>query len=501
MQEKEKDRVILRFVDRVRLRLNRDCLWKYFLISAVAGLGVWTLINSVALIRPIYGAVLYGAVACGIILLAGMICAVIKFPDRKRAALAADSKGLKERVTTALELMGDDDIFSKIQKDDTIKAIRLFDIKKNFPFILRGKWLIGICVCIIAVAFTGLCDSAAKQEAIRRHHIKELAETKKEELEEKLEDLLEENKLTEAQKEEMKELLEQALKELKNAQSEAGIEKAEERLLTKLEQQLDKSYEEQAQAIDNLSQSLKQLEQAALSKEETEELLKELAELAEQLDDEKLAELAEQLKNEFDAGEISAGSINQTASQLAKLSGNAQAMLSNNGQQSGNSGQNQGNNSGQGEGGTGSEGSGEGSGSGSGGSGEGSGSGSGGSSTGGSSSSGSGGSGTGGSGQGGTGWNTGSNTGAEREANLSGERVMISDKLASDNSNITGKPSGDGESQQTQSGPTVTWSGIEVEYGQVIAEYTNQAYAGLEKSNIPDSMKDIVKDYFTELNK
>ena len=79
--------------------------------------------------------------------------------------------------------------------------------------------------------------------------------------------------------------------------------------------------------------------------------------------------------------------------------------------------------------------------------------------------------------------------------------MMISDKLASDNSNITGKPSGDGESQQTQSGPTVTWSGIEVEYGQVIAEYTNQAYAGLEKSNIPDSMKDIVKDYFTELNK
>jgi len=47
----------------------------------------------------------------------------------------------------------------------------------------------------------------------------------------------------------------------------------------------------------------------------------------------------------------------------------------------------------------------------------------------------------------------------------------------------------------------MTWSGVEVEYGQVIAEYTNQAYAGLDKSDIPDSMKDIVKDYFSELNK
>ena len=46
----------------------------------------------------------------------------------------------------------------------------------------------------------------------------------------------------------------------------------------------------------------------------------------------------------------------------------------------------------------------------------------------------------------------------------------------------------------------MTWEGIEIPYEQVIAEYTNQAYENLSGSNIPDSMKDIVKDYFSELN-
>lgn len=495
MQQKEKDRVIINFIKKVKGRLQIISMWKYMLISVVIGLSAWTLVNVTALIWPIYAAVYYGAAACVLVILAGIVAAVLHFPTKKQAALAADSKGLKERVTTAYELMGKEDIFSRIQKDDTVKAIKGFDIKKSFPFVWRWKWLLAAFMCMIVVLVTAMLDTEAKREAVRIHAVKEKAEEKKEELAEKLEEIMEENELTLEQAEEMKELLEAALKELMKAESELGIEKAEERLLTKLEQKLTESYKEQMQALQNMMNSMENMQQGTLSKEEMEELLKELEEMAGQMSSEELKELAEQMQNELQAGELSQTTMNAAMSQLGQMSNGAQTMLnaggqqsvqgSQNGQQSGQSGQ-QGSQGGQ----NGNSGNGNGAGNGSG-NGNGNGAGNG--------------SGTGngnGSGAGnGTGWNTGSDVGYEKDYDFNGEKVTITDKVASENSNLTGAPNQDGESYQTQGGPTMTWSGVEVEYSQVIAEYTNQAYAGLEQSDIPDSMKDIVKDYFSELNK
>ena len=135
MQEKEKDRLILQFIKKVKNRLQGISMWKYMLMSAVTGLVIWALINAVALIFPVYGAVFYGAIVCMLVLVAGAIVAVLHFPTKKQAALAADSKGLKERVTTAYELMGREDIFSRIQKDDTVKAIKGFGNRNE----VKGK--------------------------------------------------------------------------------------------------------------------------------------------------------------------------------------------------------------------------------------------------------------------------------------------------------------------------------------------------------------------------
>ena len=135
MQEKEKDRLILQFIKKVKNRLQGISMWKYMLMSVVFGLVIWALVNAVALVFPVYAAVLYGAIVCLLVMVAGAIVAVLHFPTKKQAALAADSKGLKERVTTAYELMGRDDIFSRIQKDDTVKAIKGFDIKKRYKVL------------------------------------------------------------------------------------------------------------------------------------------------------------------------------------------------------------------------------------------------------------------------------------------------------------------------------------------------------------------------------
>ena len=77
---------------------------------------------------------------------------------------------------------------------------------------------------------------------------------------------------------------------------------------------------------------------------------------------------------------------------------------------------------------------------------------------------------------------------------------MVPDADFGTNENLSGQSNSSGQSYMTESDQAATWRGESVDYNQVIGEYTNQAYTNMETSNIPDSMKDLIKDYFTELN-
>lgn len=84
--------------------------------------------------------------------------------------------------------------------------------------------------------------------------------------------------------------------------------------------------------------------------------------------------------------------------------------------------------------------------------------------------------------------------------NQNGEYVTIPGRNEGDDDNLTGKANADGDSTISQSNQSYTWSGNAVDYNTVIGDYTNQAYSDLNSSSAPDSMKDYVKDYFSELN-
>ena len=103
-------------------------------------------------------------------------------------------------------------------------------------------------------------------------------------------------------------------------------------------------------------------------------------------------------------------------------------------------------------------------------------------------------------GSGGGGYNYGSKKGMERELDLSNseEHVAIPEGATGKDSNLTGKKSGNNQYTQ-KSSDSLTWAGNSVNYNQVIGNYANQAYSNLENSNIPSSMKDIVKAYFEGL--
>ena len=68
------------------------------------------------------------------------------------------------------------------------------------------------------------------------------------------------------------------------------------------------------------------------------------------------------------------------------------------------------------------------------------------------------------------------------------------------NEKLTGFANQDGQSNMTPSDYSYVWSGNKLTHGEVIGNYTKDAYHNMEHSKIPDSMKDVVKNYFDSMN-
>ena len=467
-----------------------------------------------------------------VILLIGLISIVIfgfiKAPDNKKVALIVDSKGLKERVTTSLEFINDEDSVSIAQKNDTLKFIRSFNIKENLKISIDRKQILLVIALIGLCIFTSFIDTSAKKEAnnirefnkYQQEYIKKVEEEKKKV--DKLEDLSEE------EKEAIKKILEDAKKELKESEKKLDVNKTLERMEKKLEDTKDKSKNDKSKsAIDNMQKNLldkfnkekeeeakkdlnklvndlmkkkegKDLAEAILSKDkealekalgdlkkslgkmsssELNNLSKALASASEGVNDENLKEALENASNSVLDGKIDAESLkeaienSQNNSEGKKKDGNGEG-----------SGEGEGQGSGEGEG----QGSGEGEGNGNGqGNGEGQGNGQG----------------QGNGGQSGTGWDTGSNEGNENDIdNKKGEQVYIPGRDLGNDKNLTGNKNEDGDSQSIDSENGFNLDGSKIDYDKVIGDYTNSALEGANNSNLPESLKDLIKDYFEGLN-
>ena len=128
-----KDQLIIQFVKRVRKRLCFQTFFRWLLYACAAGMVVWGIMNTIALFVPFYGAIFYGFLAFILVMIAGGIYSIHLFPNIRQTALRVDSMGLKERVTTSLELSGKHDVCSTIVKDDTIRHIQNYPTKQFFP--------------------------------------------------------------------------------------------------------------------------------------------------------------------------------------------------------------------------------------------------------------------------------------------------------------------------------------------------------------------------------
>lgn len=501
---------IKQFVYRVRSRLREQCIIDNLITFAEGGMLIAVLVSLVALVIPFYYAILVATTVLVLSFFGGIIWGVRKTPSAMQAALMADARGHKEKISTALYLQGKEDAFSQMQKKDAIRIVEQFHIRKEFPIRVVWKQVGVLLLLTIVFVVSSLVDTPAKQEALVKHDVKQEAKEEVARLE-KVEKELEKNpELAKNEVADIKEQIENAKKELKEAESYEDLKKAEERINKKmemaskdvkdqtlgemLEQAVKDAEDQRKQELEELAKEAKEaLEKAQKgSEKEKEQAYQKMKKLAAATGDEQLAEAAESYKNsEYSDGDYANAtqSLKKTTQNLqnSDYAQNNQNNKSNNSNQNSTNSQNTNNQNGnqntgnqkQGSDGQGNNGQGN---NGQNGEGQGAGSGNG-----------------NGGGGGGAGWNYGGKDGKEGLQKAK-EDITIPDGELGDDGNLTGKANGNENSQKQKSDQSQTWSGNKVDYDKVSGEYKDKAYKKVNGSNYPSKLKDKIKDYFNGLN-
>ncbi|MGL5380045.1 pectinesterase [Clostridium sp.] len=509
------DKAILQFLSKVSKRIKAN----FLLNLSIASLKLMLCLSFCLLLVSLFVVIPYAEEAASVIILVGLIISLIygfiKAPSKEKVALITDSKGLKERLTTSLELIGEEDSISIAQKNDTLTSIENYNLKEKLPIRVEKKQVYFVLGLLLMCFCTSLISTEAKKEAGNIKEFKKYQHEMMNKLEKEIEEVDKLEALTDEEKEATKKVLEDAKKELKEVSNKSELNKTLERLEKKLESQKDKiKNDDGKKALDDIKKNLledfneRKKEEAkndlnkminelmknnetkdlaeALMSDNDEDIAKALSELKHSLKDmnsAQLSKLSEGLKKaskeminedlakslEDASSSVLDGELN--SEDLSKALQSVKKDAEGNKGEKSESGEGSGEGEGDGEGGSGS---GEGSGNGSG---QGSGSGS------------------------GQGWDTGSTQGTEKESeNKSGEEIFIPGRNEGSDSNLTGNKNEGGNSQQIETENGLNLDGSKVNYDKVIGDYTNSALEGANNSNLPESLKDLIKDYFQGLN-
>lgn len=520
-QNSSEEQVIKSFLRQLqkRLALQRSlwCLALYGLIGA----GFALLCNLLSLWIPIYGGEWIGFTGFGGILLIGLIYWLCRLPKEREAAVMGDLAGMEERLTTHLEIRDRSDMMSRLQQQDTAERLRSFSIPDRLPLQNYSRWYVVTGLCLVVALLCALYPTPAKQLAAERHAlsvVKKEAVEKLDRAEKKLEEQAGEGKLEESEQKRLQDILNMAKKEIKASQGQGELRKAQERLETKLVNSLPNSLDDktaehlqplvQNQNLKAMAEYQQALEQLAESSETIANAQQALQSLGELLEKEQKQALIRQLNQAMADGMISQEELEEALQSLEDANASyTQTKLSQAGKTS-TSATDQVNHSEQlfsenpsGERQNQKSGSGKGTGSGTGndnGSGNGTGSSNGNSY----------GNGTGngiGSGEGngagfGGGYSSGSEQGMQRkDPAKEAEQVWIPEETGEDE-NLTGQKQGSSSTRRKSDHSGTARAGKKSDLGAVSGQYEKKAYSKIQKQKIPDSMEDLVKEYFSSLD-
>lgn len=493
------------FLGKAKFRLFRQTFLRLFSRYAFFGVAAAFIISVVEIFVPFY----YAGMIELLLLFASFICAFVHclviFPSDLSAAKYVDSTGLKERLTTSVELFGHEDELSVLQRADTWNNVKDFSFKYRLPFCWYYKRYIAVLALLFVMCICVLLPSDAKRMAKTVHEFAKLEGGEEEKIDKALEELKkkeESGDITGEKYDELKKALEDAREQIKESENSLDIEKAKERLAKKIRDSLsDEMGEELADSLQSLagkynlselSKYQKQLSELAGSSDTLEKYKDGLKDLGDMMSDEERKALLEEIKKKMEDGELTPSELkdalnatgNANAQVAASTMNEVTGTTGNGGDGNNENNNNNNNNNNNGSANNGNNGSENGNGnnnSNAGGNGN---------------DGGGGGKGNGGVGAGGgKGYNYGSTKGYEDKDNgKSGEDVTVTKKKGNDGK-LTGKKDGNGGKT---SGKTKGsgWTGNKVGLDTVIGEYKDEAYSKIGNNKIPAGMDSVVKEYF-----
>lgn len=158
-----------------------------------------------------------------------VVFVISRKPTLQHSALIVDSFGLKERLTTSLELIGVDTEISRYIKQTTAQIIKNIDIKKLIkPKLEKNKWMFVASLFIVFFILTNV-QSPKMDEAKRLHLLSSLKKKEILKIEKQKKEVLKSYKLNEVEKRKIDEVLSKLKKEIKLAKTKSEIELAKQK--------------------------------------------------------------------------------------------------------------------------------------------------------------------------------------------------------------------------------------------------------------------------------
>lgn len=244
-------------------QLRRQHYFMALLRGITLAMGVSLLLLVCALLRPWVEVAIYCLTLAGIILVLSMLSAIILRPGLWEAACQTDTRGLQERVSTALELSCQSPAsgLKSMQREDALKHLRALDVGASFPLSFprrEGRVLAALALFLVLINIipNPQQGEVKRQAAIRREIAQQekLVEKVKKDLEKKNE------KAPSTRREEGIKALEDLQKKLNSTQKQDEAMKS----LTSTEEKLQKlvpgGQENVNSDLERLSQALKQEE-------------------------------------------------------------------------------------------------------------------------------------------------------------------------------------------------------------------------------------------------
>lgn len=230
-------------------------------VGLCIGLSLWLGIVVLSQFTPIYRVYEKGAITAIIITILSLIASLLKYPDTKKAARVCDAGGLKERVTTAIELQGKEDTLSLLVKKDALDKLKRVNHKRIIKVAMPERYLYVISLLAIAIFFTVFLPHPLKETARLNHELKVLKNEQLQKLEEvskdiskDLEDLAATGEITPEKKAEAEKILQDLKKNISESKSSEEISKAVNRGIAKIEN-LKKSGDSLEAAASELSKN------------------------------------------------------------------------------------------------------------------------------------------------------------------------------------------------------------------------------------------------------